>query len=113
MWSRFAIRQAGGRIHQASAVMTYLARLGIQQHNQPIPQLHRQTQAILQTLVVFRRNPQLIYNHLYIMYLITVQLHVINNLAQLAIHTDIQKTLLMQLLEQVLIMSLPGTHHRR
>ncbi len=106
MRSRFAVGKSGSRVHQATAVMAQLVRIGIQQHDQSVTLLHGCTQAFFQAAFVGSRDNHFIDHHFDAVHLVAVQLHAVEYLLDLAIDTDGQIAFLTNLLEQFLIMSL-------
>ena len=106
MRSRFAVGKSGSRVHQATAVMAQLVRIGIQQHDQSVTLLHGCTQAFFQAAFVGSRDNHFIDHHFDAVHLVAVQLHAVEYLLDLAIDTDGQIAFLTNLLEQLLIMSL-------
>ena len=86
--------------------------LRIQNHQEPVALLHGGSHTLTQTLIILIGNDSLIYHHLYIVILISVELHAVGYLFHFAVYTHVQITLLSNLLEQLLVMTFTGTHQR-
>ena len=110
--SRLTIRQSRNRTHQPFTVMTNALCLRIQNHQKPVALLHGRSHTLTQTLIILIRNNGLVYHHFYIVILISVELHAVSYLFHFAVYTHVQITLLSNLLEQLFVMTLTGTHQR-
>ena len=92
--------------------MAYRFCFRIQYHNQSIPLLHGSCNTLLQAFLILFIYNQFINDHLYIMVLITVEFHAVNNLTHFPIHTHIQITFLPHLFEKFFVMTFTCTHQR-
>ena len=110
--SWLSIRQSSNRTHQPLAVMTNALCLRIQNHQKPVALLHGRSHTLTQTLIILIRNDGLVYHHFNIVILISVELHAVSYLFHFAVYTNVQITLLSNLLEQLLVMTFTGTHKR-
>ena len=112
MRCRLLVRKSRHRTHQAFAVMTHTFRLCIQYHQQSVTLLHSCSYALLQPAFFLFRDHYLVNHHLYVMILVTVQLHAVYDFLHFSIYTYIEIALLTYLLEQFLVMSFTRTHQR-
>ena len=112
MRSRLTVRQSGHRVHQTTTIMANLVSLGIQYQYKAIALLHGDLQALFQTALVRLGDNHLIDHHLDAVHLITIQLHPMEDLFQLAIDTDVQISFFTYLLEKFLIVPLTITNQR-
>ena len=112
MRSRLTVRQSSHRVHQATTIMANLVSLGIQYQHKAIALLHGDLQALFQTTLVCLGDNHLIDHHLDAVHLITIQLHPMEDLFQLAIDTDVQISFFTYLLEKFLIVPLTITDQR-
>ena len=112
MRGRFPVRQTRNGAHQPLAVMAYTLGLGIQNHQQSIPLLHGRSHTLLQSFLFFLGHHRLVDHYFYVMILVTVQLHSVNDFLDFSVNPHIQIAFLAHLLEKFLIMSLTGPHQR-
>ena len=112
MRSRLTVRPSGHRVHQATTIMANLVSLGIQYQHKAIALLHGDLQALFQTTLVCLGDNHLIDHYLDAVHLITIQLHPMEDLFQLAIDTDVQISFFTYLLEKFLIVPLTITDQR-
>ena len=109
---RFAVRQSRRRIHQATAIMTHLARIGIQYKHQSVSLLHGDTQTLFQSSFIRCRNDQFVDDHLDAVHLVAVQFHPVHDFPHLTIDPDVQIAFLAHLFKQFLIMTFPVADKR-
>ena len=81
-------------------------------HHQSVTLLHRQSNAVNQTVTVFLVNYQFLYYNLDIVVAVTVQFHAGLYLTKFAVHTHGQIALAADALEQFLVMSLTVANQR-
>ena len=101
-----------GRTHQLLAVIAYLLCFHIINQHQAISLFHRCSNALNKTFIIFVLYLQPVYHHLNVVVSVTVQFHARDNFLNLTIDTDIEISLFLYILEQILIMSLPVLHQR-
>ena len=92
--------------------MTDGIRGDIEHHEQSLALGHCRRHTLRQSFVVLVTDGKLIDHHLNVVVLIAVQLHPVHHFAHLSVNPYVEVAFLPHLLEQLLVVSLPGTYQR-
>ena len=116
------VRYACRRTHQSFRKMPHLARVVVHNHNQPFALLHGRLDGLFQTVgrlgravrfVWLGRDFQSVNHHLDVVVLVSVHLHALGQLHDVAVHTHMQIALSTHRLEQLPVVALTALHQRR
>ena len=103
---RFHVGQSRGGIHERPAIVAYFVGFGIEYHQLSVALLESQVNGVFQAFTVLVGHLQAIDNKFHTVVHIAVQLHAKGDFPQHPIDPDVDVSLLAEILEQVLVVSL-------
>ena len=109
---RVVERHSAGRTHEMTAVITRRVPLVIVQGYRPLPLTHRLLQALHQTLPHSVVHHKTVYDEVYVMHLVTVEMHAGRDFPYLSVHTGINVPFFGKSFEQFPVMPLAAGHDR-
>ena len=112
MRSRIPVRNPGIRTHQMPAIVFNIPAIQRFNHHHPFTVFHGSSHRAFQAFQIDMVDNHLIDHYLDAVHLITIQLHPMEDLFQLAIDTDVQISFFTYLLEKFLIVPLTITDQR-